>query len=281
MDSKAAKSLSYIYLLLVPWAAAALGFGIGYVSYKIYLPIWILNVVLMTLASWVLGLHVIRQGNSEKRNLAKTAFFPVISTILISMFAGLGPPPETASAWTASATEQQVRYFMLVICGVVVALGFVGFREILKTKGETFYSLVSATAILIAIPLFIMDMLFWGFYLTELFRIETIAHAVESPDWHRPIRSLFGLVSVVEVALTYMATFAIVIAMRRVHWLTKTSSYFYIVFSLLSFTIIILSAFFIDTFGVPGDFISIPAVPFFMPYLIGVNILRKLGNDKI
>ena len=68
------------------------------------------------------------------------------------MFAGLGPPPQTAIEWTATATEQQVRYFMLVICGVFIAFGFVGLRDILKTKGENFYSLLALTAVLIAIP---------------------------------------------------------------------------------------------------------------------------------
>ena len=95
---------------------------------------------LMILASWFLGLNVVKQKNEEKSNLARASFFLIVPWILISMFAGLGPPPDTAVEWTATAKEQQVRYFMLVIGGGFIALGFAGLRERLKEEGENFYS---------------------------------------------------------------------------------------------------------------------------------------------
>lgn len=277
MNSRSSKTISYIYLLLVPIITAGLGFGVGHVSYRFYLPIWLVNVVLMTVASWSLGLNVTRLKKEEEAKLAKTAFFLIVPWILISMFAGLGPPPETAAEWTATVKEQQVRYFMLVICGVFIAFGFVGLRDKLKTKGENYYSLLGLTAVMIAIPLFIINMLYWGFYLSELFKIMTIANATKFPDWFLPIKQLFGLISVTEVALTYFATFAIVLAMRKVGWLSKTSSFIYVLISLLAFIIIILAAFFTETLR-PGFAVSIPAFPFLMPYLIGVNLLRQVGN---
>lgn len=281
MTSKTSKLVSYIYLLLVPIIAAVLGFGVGHVSYKFYLPVWLLNVTLMILASWSLGLNVIRQNDEAKCKLATAAFFLIVPWVLISMFAGLGPPPETATEWTASATEQQVRYFMLVISGVSISFGFVNLRERIKSKGENFYSLLTLTAILIAIPLFIINMLYWGFYLTELFKIQTTNSTTNLPDWFLPLRQLFGLISVTEVALTYFATFAIAISMRKVGWLSKTSSFLYILFSLLALTIIVLSAFFTETFKIPGFIVSIPAFPFLMPYFIGANLLRQIGNNTI
>jgi len=277
MQAKATKLTSYTYLLLVPFIVIVLGFGVGHVSYKLYLPIWLLNVVLMTTASWILGLKVIRSKNDEENKLATTAFSLIVPWILISMFAGLGPPPETAAEWTATSTEQQVRYFMLVISGVFIAFGFVGLRNRLKTNGENFYSLIAQTALLIAIPLFIINMLYWGFYLSELFKIQTNANATNFPDWSLPTIQLFGLISVTEVALTYFATFAIVLALRKVNSLSKTSSFFYMLFSLLAFVIIILSAFFQEKLRI-GFIVSIPAIPFLMPYFIGVNLLRKTGN---
>ncbi len=281
MTSKASQLTSYIYLLLVPIIAAALGFGVGHVSYKLYLPVWLLNVLLMTLASWSLGLKIIRRENTDRNKLAIAAFFLIMPWILISLFAGLGPPPETAAEWTATATEQQVRYFMLVISGAFIAFGFVQLREQLKLKGEHFYSLLSVTAIFLAIPLFIINMLYWGFYLTELFKLQTGLTSSTLPDWVKPVRQLFGLISVSEVALTYLATFLIALAMRKTGWLSKTSSSIYILISLLAFVIIILSAFFIETFKIPGFAVSIPAFPFLMPYFIGINLLRDVGNNKL
>jgi len=234
----------------------------------------------MIIASWSLGLNVIRLKNEEENKLVKAAFFLIVPWILISMFAGLGPPPQTAAEWTASAKEQQIRYFMLVISGIFIAFGFVGLRDSLKRKGENFYSLLGLTAVLIAIPLFIVNMLYWGFYLTELFKIQANADTTNFPEWFLPTKQLFGLVSVTEVALTYFATFAITLAMKKVGWLSKISSFFYILFSSLAFIIIILAAFLTETFKI-GFAVSIPAFPFLMPYFIGVNLLRQAGKEIV
>ncbi len=277
MLSKDARLTSYIYLLLVPIIVAAFGFGVGHVSYKIYLPLWLLNAVSMGLASWILGLNVVRNENRNS-NLAKTAFFLVVPWILISMFAGLGPPPETPSEWTATATEQQVRYCFLVVSGVFVALAFVGLHDELKSTGKNFYADLGLTAILISIPLFIINMLYWGFYLTELFKIHTHGVATSLPDWFSPIRLLFGSISTVEVALTYFATFAFARSLKSVGWLSKSSALAYVFFSLFAFSIIVLSTFLSEPFVTAGFVLTIPAFPFIMPYYIGVNLLRRVGE---
>ncbi len=281
MEPRTLKRLSLIYLLAVPLIGFVLAFGIGHVSYKIYLPLWLFNACLMILASWLTGLHVVRLNNESESRLAKTAFALLIPWILISMFAGLGPPPDSVAEWVATATEQQIRYFMLVISGVFVTIGFVGLRERLKEEGENYYSLLSLISIILAMPLFIINMLYWGYYLSALFKIQNAANSNNLPDWFQPIRQLFGLISVVEVALTYFATFALVMAMRRKNWLSNNSCLIYSLCSLVALAIIILSALFEETFKISGFAVSIPAVPFLMPYFIGIYLLRKLGNRNL
>lgn len=281
MQTKTIKFTSYVYLLLVPIFTAGLGFGVGHVSYKIYLPLWLINVLLMIIASWSLGLKVTRQKDKVRSSLAKTAFLLIVPTILISMFAGLGPPPDTATEWVDSLKEQQIRYFMLVICGVFIAFGFVSLRDWLKSEGETFYSSIALTSVLIAIPLFIINMLYWGFYLSELFKINVNVNPTDYPDWFLPIRQLFGLISTTEVAMTYFATFAIALALRKVGSLSKTSSGLYVFFSLLAFSIMVLSVIFTEPFKIAAFAVSIPAIPFLLPYYIGVNLLRQTGNETI
>jgi hypothetical protein len=281
MKSSVSNILSYGYLFLVPIITAGLGFGVGHVSYQVYLPIWLLNALIMIIASWSIGLRAIQLKNKEQSQLAKTAFFLIVPWILISMFAGMGPPPETATEWTNTIIEQQIRYFLLVISGIFIAFGFAGLRESLKSKGEIFYSVLSLTAILIAIPLFIINMLYWGFYLSEYFKIQAATNVINHPDWFLPMRQLFGLISVTEVALTYFATFMIAIAFRKVGWLGKTSTTFYVLFSVVALIIIILSAIFTELFRIPGFAVSIPAIPLIMPYYFGVNLLRKIGSSNI
>jgi hypothetical protein len=191
------------------------------------------------------------------------------------MFAGLGPPPDTAAEWTATATEQQVRYFMLVICGFLLLLGLAGLTSILMSQGEYVCSAIARLAIQVAIPLFIINMLYWGFYLTELFKMMNVHNASGFPDWFLPVRQLFGVISAVEVALTYLATFFIVFSMKKSGLMNNLSVYFYLFFSLLAFLIILLSVFFTELLYIPGFAVSIPAAPFLMPYFIGVNLLKK------
>lgn len=211
--------------------------------------------------------------------MASGAFLLIVPWILISMFFGLGPPPDTAKEWVATATEQQVRYSMLAVAGIFVALGFTLLKEKLQSEDENYYSLLGSAAILIAIPLFILDMLFWGFTLTETFRAFVSTNAESLPQWSKPLRALFGMVSVVEVALTYLATLFFAISMNRVGFLSKTSSRIYVLISLFAFILIVLSAILPEPFITAGFAVSIPAIPFLMPYYMGISLLGQAGEQ--
>lgn len=269
------RRIGRLYLLLVPILVVVFGFGLGKISYTFYLPIWIVNVFLMVLASWVVGLHVVKQ---EQNHLAAGAFFLIVPTMLISMFFGLGPPPDTAKEWVATATEQQVRYSMLTVAGIFIALGFT-FLKVKLQSVENYYSLLGLAAIFIAIPLFILDMLFWGFSLTETFKIIVSTNAESLPQWLKPLRELFGMVSVVEVALTYLATIFFAVSMKRASLLSKTASTIYVLISLFAFLLIVLSAFLPEPFITAGFAVSIPAIPFLMPYYMGVSLLGQAAEQ--
>lgn len=274
------KSLSRIYLLLVPFLVIILGFTLGKKPYTFYLPIWIANVCLMLLASWILGLHII-QSDRSKKQIVFGAFFLLVPTMLISMFFGLGPPPETASKWVETATEQQVRYAMLTAAGIFIVFGLSLLREGLKIKGENFYSLLGYTSILIALPLFILDMLFWGFALTASFKIVVTTDAEKFPEWFKPLRELFKLIAVTEVALTYFATAAYAMALYRVGWLRKPYLFIFLIISVISFLIIVGSTFLPEPFVTAGYLVSIPAIPFLLLYFIGILLLTREGKTPI
>ena len=279
-STKLKRKVSLIYLIAVPIVGFLLAFGIGHSNYKIYLPIWIINVLIMVYASWILGLNVTKKNDSKNSLLAKGAFFLIASSMLISIFSGMGPPPETISGWVEAEMEQKMRYFILAISGVFVTYGFALFRERLKQEGENYYSLLAWTSISLAIPLFILNMLYWGFFLPELFKIQMNSGIETKPEWYLPIRELFGLVSIAEVALTYVATGLIVIALNLKELINKISYRIYLSICLVAFIIIVMSAFFEEQLYIPNFVVSIPAVPFLIPYFIGVNILKNLGKES-
>ena len=190
MQSKLSKrKLSQLYLTLVPILTVVFGLGVGYVSYKIYLPIWLINVFLMIIATWVLGGYVIKTGDEEKKHIAACALFFIVPTMLSSMFAGLGAPPyEQPKVWVSSATEQLTRYYFLLAMGVLIAFGYAILRDKLKRTPGNFYALLGFVAIQIAIPIFLIDMSFWGFYLTKLYRIMAASSIEKTPEWVLPGR---------------------------------------------------------------------------------------------
>ncbi len=232
----------------------------------------------MVAASWSLGLNVFKNKNSEKKHQALGAFFLIIPWILVSILFGFGPPPEKMADWVSTASEQQVRYSILVGAGIFIAFGFSSLRQQLKDSGEFFYSNLGLSAIMIAIPLFIINMIFWGFYLTESFKIFTAAGSEQLPDWFSPLRKQFGLISVVEVALTYLAAAFFALSLRHTGWFNKTATSIYIAISLFAFFVIILSSFLPEPFVTAGFAVSIPAIPFILPYFIGFNLLRRLNK---
>lgn len=267
--------LCRIYLSLVPLVVAILGFGVGHISYTIYLPVWVVNACLMTWACRELGLQSAIKAGGVQRQLASGAFFLILPWILISIFFGFGPPPETPAAWVALTTEQQVRYSLLVVAGISIAIGFGLTRGMLKNSGESLYATMGYVMIMVAIPLFLVNMLFWGFYLTESFRLLEKLSLEKMPDWFQPVRKLFGMISMVEVALTYLATMAFAMAMHSVGWIKQSTRNIYCMVSLVAFLVIVLSAFCPEPFITAGFVVSIPAIPFIMPYFMGIKLLRR------
>jgi len=281
MQSKLFKrNLSQLYLSLVPVLTIVFGLGIGYVSYKIYLPIWLINVVLMIIATWVLGAHVIKTGDQEKKHLVACALFFIVPTMLSSMFAGLGAPPyESPKMWVASATEQLTRYYFLLAMGVLIAFGYAILREKLKNTAGNIYALLGFIAVQIAIPMFLIDMSFWGFYLTKLYRIIAASSTQKTPEWVLPLRNQFFYINMMVAALVYLATAAFAMALKKAGLFKPGACNIYILISLLFFLLDVLPPTCPEPFATLNFVVSIPAIPFMLPYFIGINLLRKVDDS--
>lgn len=274
--------LSQLYLSLVPVLTIALGLGVGYISYKIYLPIWLINVGLMIAAMRSLGgVHYKAADPAHKRLIVCGVFF-IIPTLLTSMFFGLGAPPyESAATWMATVTEQRVRYYFLLTAGLFIAFGFVLLCMQLKKAGEDFYAALAATTILIAAPVFLMDMSFWGFFLTRMYQLMTDAQVIKTPEWVLPLRSMFYYVNVFASALVYLATALVVLSLKKTGWFKTTACNCYLAITTLFLVLCLLPPTLPEPFATLNFIVSIPAVPFMFPYLIGINLLRIAGNIHI
>jgi hypothetical protein len=271
--------LGRVYLTLVPFLTAACGFGIGRISYSIYIPVWLGNVLLMGLSAWTLGANTLGSGNNNRNDIAQIAVIMIIPWALFSLFFGMGPPPPTVADWLDTAAEQQTRYYVLIIGGVVAAAGFALLAQHLTKAGEHFYGQLGRVLVTIALPLFVLNMLYWGQFLPEAFRGFTDPTSTDRPAWYIAIRTTFYHIAIVEVALLYLATALFVAGLHAVKIFHATACRIYIVISIVFMLLSILPMDLPEPLGTLGYITSIPAIPFVIPYLIGVNLIRRAGDS--
>ena len=244
---------------------------IGRVDYHIYIPVWLLNVIAMALSSRTLLI-------SSGRLSARSALFFIFPWMLFSIFGGMGPPPETAAAWALLATEQIWRYTFLIAGGISVGIGFYFIKTGWSYTPSRKYAHWSNVLIKIAIPLFVLNMAYWGYFLTNSFINYPSKGANAKPAWMISLDEVFTMIRMVEVALIYLATATLSYALRLAGYLSKASAFLYILFSCLGALLNLLP----DTISGPlaaAHYVSyIPAFTLLMPYLIAVNLLNKSGN---
>jgi hypothetical protein len=276
------RNAGHIYLSLVPFVATFLAFATGHVSYKIYIPLWITNACLMIIAAWFLGAHSLKNDDKEKKHLAIVASLLIAPTLLTSIFGGMGTPPDTIKGWVTTATEQQVRFSFLIASGVLIGFGLILLREKLKRTEGNFYAQVGFAALIIALPIMILNMTFWHSFAMEAYKIKLDSVSEKTPEWFLPAVKQVWVLSIVEVSLTYLAIIAFVSALKSAKWFRKIPSFIYITISSLA----IISILLIPLYPGPNVFsgfpyypFMIPAIPFFLIYFIGVNLLKKLGNN--
>ena len=267
-----------VYLGLVPLFAVIIAFGIGHSSYKMYIPVWIIHSGLMAMAARVLGIKAIKSGDSEKRQFVNVSLFLLLPWVFFTIFAGMGPPPGTASGWIATAMEQQIRYFILILGGVVAACGLSLLNDRLKKAGEGTYSQLGFIAFQIAIPLFVLNMAFWGCYLVEASKTFARLPPGQRPEWYVPTRELFYAIGIVEVVLIYLATAAFAVSLKTVGLFRPSICRIYVFLSFLGAVLAVLPPSLPEPLGTAAFLVCIPAIPFVMPFLMGVNLLRVVGD---
>ncbi len=273
------RNLGQIYLSLFIPLGILLGLALGRLNYQMYLPICLINACLVTMSGWILGAHAMKSQDVEKKHLVFIASCLIVPWALIFLFCFLGPPPDGAE-FVATATEQKVRYAILIVSGILITLGLGGLREKLKTSGEDFYSTLGFTAMMIAIPLYIIQMSFYSNFTFELFKIQLASSSEKYPEWFLPVLSQFQLIGIVEVALTYLATAAFAASLKSAGWFRKTPANIYITISLVAFLLVAFYPLFANAVRSFGFFpLLIPAVPFIIPLYMGINLLRRAGTD--
>jgi hypothetical protein len=231
---------------------------------------------LFAVATWRLAGRGVKARLPEKRLAATAGTLLVLPFSLMALlWVGLGPP------WQATAVENQMRYVVLVTMAAAVVGGCVALKEALNITGERFYSALGFAAIILAGPLYLVgESLLLAAYAA---RVRT----GEAPAVFESLSEFQDILLFLGSALTYAATAAFAVALRRADWLGIRASRTFVGLSLLGLLCLVSrglqfpdpAALSTPWYTMPGLIAGIPAVPFVIPYLLGVVALRRIQPD--
>ncbi|MBI4718361.1 MAG: hypothetical protein HY763_11190 [Planctomycetes bacterium] len=266
---------SYVFLCAFPFLAGALMARPLRVPH-LYQSIGAVHFTIACLAAWKLGARSIRAGTDEKKKLALagTLFFAPFALVSL-LWVGLGPP------WVATPTENRMRYLVLLASAMAVSVAFVVLKEALNEIGERIYSALGVAANIFAGTAYMI-------WLT----IHLAVFAAKVRDGHVPpeiipLINMSDTLLFVACVLTYLTTAGFAVSMGRAGWLRRGVARAYVIASLVAFLLIAIRglSFPDPTAGStpwythPGFIAGIPAAPWIMPYLLGVVLLRRAGED--
>jgi hypothetical protein len=121
-------------------------------------------------------------------------------------------------------------------------------------------------------------MTYWGFYLDKLYSIMAAFASDKTPEWVLPMANQFLFIHMIVCGLVYLATAAFAVSLKTVGWFKPTACNIYVLISALAFLLNILPPSSPEPLATISYIVAIPAIPFIMPYLMAINLLRRVGN---
>jgi len=274
----AVRRVSYAFLCVVPFLNFAV---VGVRAFRIpgvYQAMGLVYFAAMAIAAWTLGARVIIAREERERRWAVAAILLILpSTLAALLWVGLGPP------WEATPVENRMRYLVLLISTIAVTSGFAVLEQSLQEAGERFYSpLGHALATLAGAAYLVCNCFFLGLYVVKARGGQTPSALISLGD------SLDALIFIACV-LTYLATLTFAVCMGRIRWFRRGTTRAYVIAAMLLLLLIVVKGLSYPDPTAPSApwyfnlaFIAgIPAVPWIIPYLFGVVLLRRAGDESV
>jgi len=274
----AVRRVSYAFLCVVPFLNFAV---VGVRAFRIpgvYQAMGLVYFAAMAIAAWTLGARVIIAREERERRWAVAAILLILPSTLASLlWVGLGPPLE------ATPVENRMRYLVLLISTIAVTSGFAVLEQSLQEAGERFYSpLGHALAMLAGAAYLVWNCFFLGLYVVKARGGQTPAALISLGD------SLDALIFIACV-LTYLATLTFAVCMGRIRWFRRGTTRAYVIAAMLLLLLIVVKGLSYPDPTAPSAplyfnlafLAGIPAAPWIIPYLFGVVLLRRAGDEAV
>ncbi len=269
------RSPSY-FVLCVGLIVVVVVFGVR-VRYSpaIYYTIAAVQCIVLWLAAWKLGASSIRAELVDRRRIAAAGGLLIVPWILFSCLPGIGPPG------LQTAAENSLRYLILFLSAIAIASGLVVLREALSEAGERFYSTLGFTAIVLGTPLYLV----WATVMLGIYRALDRVGSGEPPPWIRWVSDPSDILLFFGGALTYAATAAFAMSLGRVRWFGRGTVGVFVAASVVALLCLLIRGLQfpepttgMSWYQIPGFVFGIPALPWIMPSMFGVALLRRAGE---
>jgi len=270
-----ARRFSYWFLFAIFIVAIVIGAIRPLRVSPMYQVIGVIQFGAMAFAAWTLGARAITSTSRGPRFLALSGILLITPFALLALlWVGLGPP------WQATPAENQMRYLVLTAMAIAIVVGFVVLREALGEADVKFRSSVGFATIMLAGPLYLLfDALAFGVSTARL-------HGGEVPSAFRDLNTAIDMILFLAGALTYIATAAFAVALGQARWLGRGAARAFMIISLVALLLLVIRglhfpdprALSTPWYTNPGFIVGIPAVPFIIPFLFGVVLLRRAGE---
>src|SRR5438132_1749719 len=268
------RRVRYVFLCIVPFLSFVV---VGVRALRVpgvYQAVGVAYFAAIAIAAWTLSAGAIRADVLSRRLLGLAGTLLVTPFALVALlWVGLGGP------WQASAAENQMRYLVLTVMATAIAGGFVVLREALSEAGERFYATLGFAAIMLSGPLYLIRNIFaFGAFFGK-------EHAGAVPTAIVSLGDTFDVVLFVAGFLTYLATAAFAASLGRVQWLGRGATRAFILVTFVALLFLVTRGLRYPNgratpwYTSPGFIVGIPAVPFIMPFLFGVVLLRRAGGN--
>lgn len=262
---------SYVFLCAMPFLAAGLMARPLRIS-GWYQTIGAVHFLIIALAARNVGFRALHAGSDAQKRLALSGALLLLPFSLVALlWVGL------ASPWEATPAENRMRYLVLLGGSVAVGSAFVLLWEALRQTGAQLYSTLGLAGNLLAAAAYVVwNSMQIGLYVDKLRDGQVSTAVIE-------MSNLFDILLFAACALTYLSVAAFATAMGRACWLGRRATSVYVAINLIAFALLCTRglAFPVPTghaelwYTQPGFIVGIPAVPWIMPALLGVILLRQ------
>src|SRR5438270_12534902 len=269
------RRVSYVFLCIVPFLSFVVGGVRAFRVPGVYQAVGLAYFAAIAIATWTLSAGAIRADVQSRRLLGLAGTLLVAPFALVALlWVGLGGP------WQATAAENQMRYLVLIVMATAIAGGFVVLREALSEAGERFYATLGFAAIMLSGPLYLI----WNTFAFGVFFAKE--HTGQVPAAIVSLGDTMDLLLFVAGFLTYLATAAFAASLGRVQWLGRGATRAFILVTFVALLFLVTRGLRYPNgratpwYTSPGFIVGIPAVPFIMPFLFGVVLLRRAGEER-